>query len=46
MRKVAPGGSRFVLEARLANMKKFISIIAAYSVLNPLLYLLAIGAGV
>ena len=46
MRKVAPGGSRVVLEARLANMKKFISIIAAYSVLNPLLYLLAIGAGV
>ena len=46
MRKVASGGSRFVLEARFANMKKFISIIVAYSVLNPLLYLLAIGAGV
>ena len=46
MRKVAPGGSRFVLEARLANMKKFRAIIVAYSVLNPLLYLLAIGAGV
>lgn len=46
MRKVAAGGSRFVLEARLANMKKFISIILLYSVTNPLLYLLAIGAGV
>ena len=46
MRKVAAGGSRFVLEARLANMKKFGSIIVAYSVMNPLLYLLAIGAGV
>ena len=46
MRKVAAGGSRFVLEARLANMKKFVSIIVAYSVMNPLLYLLAIGAGV
>ena len=46
MRKVAAGGSRFVLEARLTNMKKFGSIIVAYSVMNPLLYLLAIGAGV
>lgn len=46
MRKVAAGGSRFVLEARLANMKKFINIIVLYSVTNPLLYLLAIGAGV
>ena len=46
MRKVAAGGSRFVLEARLANMKKFVSIMVAYSVMNPLLYLLAIGAGV
>ena len=46
MRKVATGGSRFVLEARLVNMKKFAMIIFMYSVANPLLYLLAIGAGV
>ena len=46
MRKVAVGGSRFVLEARIANMKKFLGIIISYSLLNPLLYLLAIGAGV
>jgi lipooligosaccharide transport system permease protein len=46
MRKVATAGSRLVLEARLMNMKKFIGIIIMYSVANPLLYLLAIGAGV
>ena len=46
MRKVATNGSRFVLEARLTNMKKFGMIIVAYSIANPLLYLLAIGAGV
>jgi lipooligosaccharide transport system permease protein len=46
MRKVASFGSRYVLEARLANMKKFAMIIFMYSVANPLLYLLAIGAGV
>ena len=46
MRKVATAGSRFVLQARLVNMKKFAAIIVMYSVANPLLYLLAIGAGV
>ena len=46
MRKVAPLGSRLVLQARLVNMKKFGLIIVMYSVANPLLYLLAIGAGV
>ncbi len=46
MRKVAAGGSRFVLEARLSSMRKFIKIIVLYSVTNPLLYLLAIGVGV
>ena len=46
MRKVAPAGSRFVFEARYANMKKFKTIIFMYSFANPLLYLLAIGAGV
>ena len=46
IRKVASAGSRFVLEARFINMRKFGAIIVAYSVMNPLLYLLAIGAGV
>lgn len=46
MRKVASAGSRFVFEARFANMKKFKTIIFMYSFANPLLYLLAIGAGV
>ena len=46
MRKVATGGSRFVFEMRFLNMRKFATIIVAYSVANPLLYLLAIGAGV
>ena len=46
MRKVAGVGSRFVFEARYMNMRKFGTIIVAYSVMNPLLYLLAIGAGV
>ena len=34
------------MQARLVNMKKFSKIIILYSVANPLLYLLAIGAGV
>ena len=46
IRKVTSAGSRFVLEARFINMRKFGAIIVAYSVMNPLLYLLAIGAGV
>ena len=46
MRKVATNGSRFVFKARFTNMKKFGLIIVAYSIANPLLYLLAIGAGV
>ena len=46
MRKVTTNGSRFVFEARFTNMKKFGLIIVAYSIANPLLYLLAIGAGV
>lgn len=46
MRKIATGGSRYVLEARLANMRKFASVIILYSVASPLLYLLAIGIGV
>lgn len=46
MRKVAANGSRYVLEARLLNMKKFFTMILINSVTNPLLYLIAIGAGV
>lgn len=46
MRKVASGGSRFVLEARLTNMRKFATVIVLYSIGSPLLYLLAIGVGV
>jgi len=46
MRKVAPAGSRFVFEARLVNMRKFSKEIIFSSIANPLLYLLAIGAGV
>ena len=46
MRKVANAGSRYVFEARYANMRKFATTIIFYSFANPLLYLLAIGAGV
>lgn len=46
MRKVATAGSRYVFEARYANMRKFAATIIFYSFANPLLYLLAIGAGV
>lgn len=46
MRNIARNGSLFVLEARLMNMRKFATVIAFYSFANPLLYLLAIGAGV
>jgi lipooligosaccharide transport system permease protein len=46
MRKIATAGSRYVFEARYANMRKFAATIIFYSFANPLLYLLAIGAGV
>jgi lipooligosaccharide transport system permease protein len=46
MRKVVSNGSRFVFEARLLNMRKWTTEIIFASVANPLLYLLAIGAGV
>ena len=46
MRTVHKGGSRYVMEARLANMRKFALMIFFSSVTNPLLYLIAIGAGV
>ena len=46
MRTVHKGGSRYVMEARIASMKKFALMIFFTSVTNPLLYLIAIGAGV
>lgn len=46
MRTVHKGGSRFVMQARIANMKKFAGMIFFTSVTNPVLYLIAIGAGV
>jgi lipooligosaccharide transport system permease protein len=46
MRKIAAGGSRYVLEGRLLNMRKFMVMILMQAIANPLLYLLAIGAGV
>jgi lipooligosaccharide transport system permease protein len=46
MRQIAPFGSRFVLQARLMNMSKFLWIIVFYAIANPFLYLMAIGVGV
>jgi lipooligosaccharide transport system permease protein len=45
-RQVPKFGARYILEARLQSMRKFFWIIAAVSVLNPLLYLVSIGVGV
>jgi lipooligosaccharide transport system permease protein len=45
-RQVPKFGFRFILEARLQSMRKFFWVIAAVSVLNPLLYLISIGVGV
>lgn len=38
--------SRYVLEARLLNMRKFLTMILFYAIANPFLYLMAIGVGV
>lgn len=46
MRTVAPFGSLYVLQARVINMRKFVTEIAFYSIANPFLYLMAIGVGV
>jgi len=46
MRKVANNGSRFVFEARFLNMRKWSTEIILASIVNPVFYLLAIGAGV
>jgi len=45
-RKISRFGARYVLEARLRNMFKFIWVIAAISFLNPLLYLISFGVGI
>ncbi len=46
MREVATRGSRYVFEARFMNMRKWAKEIIFESIANPLLYLMAIGAGV
>ena len=46
MRQLVPMSSRFVLQARMINMSKFLWEIVFYSVANPFLYLMAIGVGV
>ena len=45
-RKVPKFGARYILEARIRGMLKFVWIIIAVTVLNPLLYLVSIGVGV
>ena len=45
-RKVPTFGARYILEARLRGMLKFVWIIIAVTILNPLLYLISIGVGV
>lgn len=45
-RKVPRFGARYVLEARVRTMSKWVWIILAVTILNPLLYLISIGVGV
>lgn len=45
-RKVPTFSARYVLEAQIRGMFKFVWIIIAVSILNPLLYLISIGVGV
>ena len=45
-RKVPKFGARYILEARLRGMFKFVWIILAVTIGNPLLYLVSIGVGV
>lgn len=45
-RKVPKFGARYILEARIRGMFKFVWIIIAVTILNPLLYLVSIGVGV
>jgi lipooligosaccharide transport system permease protein len=46
MRTLPAYSSRFVLQARLLNMRKFIWVILFYAIADPFLYLVAIGVGV
>lgn len=46
VRKVPRFRARFVLEERLRRMSKFVWIVLAVTILNPLLYLVSIGVGV
>ena len=45
-RKVPTFGARYILEARLRGMAKFIWVIVGVAILNPALYLVSIGLGV
>lgn len=45
-RKIPKFGARYIFEARLRTMTKFVWIILAVTILNPLLYLISIGVGV
>lgn len=45
-RRVPRFGARFILEARIRGMLKFIWVILAIAILNPLLYLISFGLGV
>lgn len=45
-RKIPKFGARYILEARMRTMSKFVWIILAVTILNPLLYLISIGVGV
>lgn len=45
-RKIPRFGARYILEARIRTMFKFVWIILAVTILNPLLYLISIGVGV
>ena len=45
-RKVPKFGARYIVEARVRTMSKWVWIILAVTILNPLLYLISIGVGV
>lgn len=46
VRKVPKFGARYIVEARVRTMSKWVWIILAVTILNPLLYLISIGVGV
>ncbi len=45
-RRVPKFGARYIVEARVRTMSKWVWIILAVTILNPLLYLISIGVGV